>query len=162
MTTVMGTFTGVDDAPARGYVRFVPTAGLGLTIADLPLPITEKIVDGDVSVELDPSGVGWAWQVTFQIYGLPHWTRYYIVPASGTLDFSELTEVDPESLDPAAEPDENWYAYVDQIVAGQVGRVDVVTGTEARPAFGSVFWIGGTIQPVNMAENTDIWFKANA
>lgn len=162
MTTITETYTAVNGAVARGYVRFIPTAGLGLTPPALPLPQIVKLVNGAISVELEPTGPTWAWQVITQIYGLQHWTRYYAVPASGTHTISSLTQVDPETLIPPAEPDANWYAYVDLIVAGQVGKVVVVTGTEARPAFGSVLWVGGTIQPVNMAANTDIWFKATA
>lgn len=162
MTLITETFAAIGGLPARGYVRFAPTEGLGLEAASLPMPKIAKLEAGALSIELEPSGVTWAWQVIHQIYGLPHWTKYYAVPASGTYVLSTLTEVDPETLVPEAAPDSNWYAYVDQIVAGQVGRVDVLTGAEARPTFGSVFWIGGTVQPTNMAENTDIWFKATA
>lgn len=162
MTTITETFAAVGGATARGYIRFIPTAGLGLNPPTLPLPQVVKLVDGAISVELEPSGPTWAWRVVHQIYGLQHWTIHYAVPASGTYVLSTLTQVDPETLVPPAEPDENWYAYVDLIVAGQVGRVEVITGAEARPSFGSVLWIGGTIQPTNMAESTDIWFKATA
>lgn len=162
MVTV--TIPPVNGLPARGYVRFVPTTMWGEPdIADLPTPITAKITAGAASAELEPNGLDWAWEVTYQIYGLPHWIEYYTIPASGTFNLADLTEVDPQTLDPAVdEPDPSWYTYVDQIVSGQVGRVVVVTGAEERPPFGSVFWVGGTIQPVNMAESADIWFKATS
>lgn len=165
MTLVTATLNGPtagDPTPARGYVRFVPTAGF-LTPAGsvtLPLPKTVQIVDGQISVEITPTGPGWAWAVTYQILGLPHWTRYYAVPDVPTIALNDLTEVDIQTLNPISTPDPSWYAYVDSIVAGQVGVVHVVTGSEVRPSFGSVLWVGGTTQPTNMAENTDIWFKA--
>lgn len=39
-----------------------------------------------------------------------------------------------------------------------LGYVDVVTGSESRPANTRVIWIGGTVQPVNM-QNLDVWLK---
>lgn len=39
-----------------------------------------------------------------------------------------------------------------------LGFVDVTTGSETRPANARVIWIGGTTQPVNMA-NLDVWLK---
>lgn len=37
--------------------------------------------------------------------------------------------------------------------------VDVVTGDEVRPAIAKVLWVGGTVQPTNMAVG-DVWLKA--
>lgn len=39
-----------------------------------------------------------------------------------------------------------------------LGFVDVTTGNETRPSKGRVIWIGGTTEPVNMA-NLDVWLK---
>lgn len=156
--------TAGDPTPARGYIRWVPTAGF-LTpegSVTLPLPKTVALVEGLMTIEVTPSGPGWAWAVTYQILGLPHWTRYYAVPDVPSTTLSALVEVDIQTLNPVSEPEPSWYAYVDSIVAGQVGTVQVVTGSEVRPSFGSVLWVGGTTQPTNMAENTDIWFKATS
>lgn len=43
--------------------------------------------------------------------------------------------------------------------AAALGYVDVVTGSETRPANARVIWIGGTTQPTNM-DNLDVWLKA--
>lgn len=43
--------------------------------------------------------------------------------------------------------------------ANALGFVDVVTGSEARPAQARIIWIGGTTAPVNM-NNLDVWLKA--
>ena len=150
-------------APAEGYLLFTPTTSWTdpADLGSLPLPKRVKLVNGAATVELEPTGPGWAWGVTYMVYRLEHWTEYYVVPDVGTVNLNDLTQVDIRTLDPyVEEPDPAWYAYVDSVVAGQVGRVEVVTGTEARPGFPSVFWIGGTTQPVNMAENADVWFKA--
>jgi hypothetical protein len=163
MTTVTASPQGINGALSRGFLRFTPsTAWAQPGITDLPMPVTVKLVNGTATVELEPTGLYWAWAVTFQIYGLPQWTRYYAVPSTGSFNLTELAEVDPQTLVPSGEPAPVWYAYVDQIVAGQVGKVTVVTGNEARPPFGSVFWVGGTIQPTNMADGSDIWFKATS
>lgn len=148
--------------PARGYVRFEPTKSRtsGSSVV-LPLPFTVALVNGEASVDITPSGAGWSWKVTYKLLGLPHETHYYLVPESVTpIPDTALVEVDPATLEPGAVPDAGWYAYVDQLVAGRVGVVAVVTGNEPRLPMDAVFWVGGTTQPVNMAENTDIWFKA--
>lgn len=154
---------GPDPDPARGYLRFVPTkshtAGNAVT---LPIAFTAKLSNGLTSVDITPTGPGWSWQVTYQLLGLVHETHYYLVPDVPTIAHTDLVEVNPDTLDPTATPDPGWYSYVDSIVAGQVGTVQVTTGNEVRPGFGSVLWVGGATQPVNMAENTDIWFKATA
>lgn len=165
-TTVTETFyvpgPGETPVPARGYVRWYPVApGIvpGGTI--LPVPFRVALVNGAMTVSVEATGPGWVWAITEQFYGLVQRTRYYLVPNSATpVDLSTLTEVDLLSLQPTAQPDPGWYAYLDAIAAGQVGVVKVVTGTEARVNFGSVLWIGGSTQPVNMADGTDIWFKA--
>ena len=43
-------------------------------------------------------------------------------------------------------------------VSAALGFVDVSTGNEARPANARVIWIGGTTEPVNMAD-LDVWLK---
>lgn len=45
------------------------------------------------------------------------------------------------------------------MTANALGFVDVTTGNEARPANARIIWIGGTTEPVNMA-NLDVWLKA--
>lgn len=163
MTTVTASLAPVFGAGVRGYLRFFPTSGwINPEIPEsYPPEILGKLVNGAVSVDLEPSGVDWAWGVEYKILGLEHWTEYYAVPDTGNINLSDLVEVDVSTLEPTTEePTPAWYAYVDSVIAGTVGRVQVVTGTEARPNFASVFWIGGTTQPTNMAENTDVWFKA--
>lgn len=164
MTTVTATLTGANGQPARGYLRFTPTTDwTGATGVTLPLPQTVKLVGGSASVELVPSGLNWSWEVTYMILGVEHWVAYYVVPDSGIVTLSSLVSVNPDTLTQQSTPAPSWYTYVDNIVAGQVGRVVVVTGSEPRPGgFGSVFWVGGTTQPVNMVADTDIWFKASS
>jgi hypothetical protein len=150
-------------AGVRGYLRFVPTAGWATPEVPESYPPEQlaKLIDGAVSVELEPTGPGWAWGVEYRLLGLEHWTEYYVVPDTGTINLASLVEVDVSSLEPTTEePDPAWYSYVESVGAGTVGRVQVVTGSEVRPSFPSVFWIGGATQPINMAENTDVWFKA--
>lgn len=164
MTLVTVTPTGPSGVEARGYIKFTPTTGWGLpTVDNLPTPQTIALVNGTVSTELIPSGIGWAWGVTFQVLGLKHWKLYYVIPDVASVDLAALTPVSIQTLQPNnTGPTPAWYAYVDSIVAGQVGTVTVVTGDEVRPVFESVLWIGGTTQPTNMAENQDIWFKATS
>ena len=168
MTVVHHTFfvpdAGEAPVPARGYVRWTPTVSRSMPDGTIvPLPFRVALVDGVMTVDVTATGPGWVWAVTFQIYGLVQRTRYYLVPNSATpIDLRDLVEVDPTTLDPTAEPDAGWYAYLELLAGKQVGVVHVVTGNEPRVDFGTVIWIGGETQPVNMAELTDIWFKPAA
>lgn len=147
--------------PARGYLNFVPTTALNSGTTDiLPLEFTVPLVDGEASADLLPTGIGWAWSVNYRILGYTHYSKTYAVPDVPTIDFRSLVELDWTTLEPDATPDPAWYGWVDQIVQGQVGVVAVTTGNEPRPAFPAVLWIGGITEPVNMADLTDIWFKA--
>lgn len=165
MTVVTDTFympdPGPDPVGAKGYVRWSPTVpGVLPTGTVLPLPFRVALVNGTMTVDIAATGPGWVWAVTYQFYGLRQVTKYYLVPnVPGPLSIRDLTEVDPYTSDPSIEPDQGWYAYLGLLAEKQVGVVHVVTGDEPREDFGSVIWIGGATQPVNMAELTDIWFK---
>jgi hypothetical protein len=189
--------------PARGYLRW--TAVRGWSAAGnalvLPLPFRVKLVSGAASVDVEHTGPDWAWEVTYELAGLPHDTKLYAVPDSASpVELSALTEVQPLPGTPAKPLPENWSltladainAAVGPAVAAAMGAgidasvqsavaaavtssvsssvaaaladaprtVTVLTGAEARPATtGVVSWIGGTVQPVNMASG-DLWFKA--
>jgi hypothetical protein len=148
--------------PARGYLTFEPTKSrTSGTSVTLPLPFTVALVNGEASVDIAPTGDGWSWGITYRLLGVVHETHYYLVPdEEDPVPHTLLVEVDPDTLEPGAEPDPGWYSYVQMLIEGQVGVVPVVTGNEARLPMSAVFWVGGSTQPVNMAENTDIWFKA--
>lgn len=154
---------GEDPVPAKGYLRWFPMVPGELPNGTiLPFPFTVRLSpEGNMTVDITATGAGWVWGVTQKIYGLLQTTKYYLVPSSATpLDFRDLVEVDPFTADPSAPADPGWYAYLEALQGKQVGVVHVVTGNELRTNFGTVIWIGGTTQPVHMAELTDIWFKA--
>jgi hypothetical protein len=154
---------GAGQVPSRGYLRWAPSrARVSDGTIITALPFTVPLVDGVATADVEPSGTDWVWAVTYRLLGIKHVTRYYIVPDVPTIDIEDLVEVDPATLDPAAQPDPGWYALLDSLAAGQIGVVHVTTGNEARTPYGTVLWLGGTTQPVNMAEGTDVWFKASA
>lgn len=105
--------------PARGYLRWAPvrgwsTAGNALV---LPVPFRVKLAAGSASVTVDPTTVDWAWEVTYELFGLPHEKHLYSVPASGSvLELSALTEVQPLPGTPAAELPANWSVALDASV----------------------------------------------
>lgn len=169
--------------PARGYLRWAAvrgwsTAGNALV---LPLPFRVKLVAGVAAVDVEPTTVDWAWEVTYELAGVPHEKHYYAVPASGTpLELNTLAQVAPLTGQSAGPLPQNWSVALEGAVsaalAAQVGpavtaevtgalagvpqSVMVVSGTEARPSTtGAVLWVGGGARPANMS-NGDVWFKA--
>ena len=75
----------------------------------LPASFTVRLVAGEATLHLAPTGAGWCWQI---VERTPRGkTRYVLVPDSAAvLDYGPLVDVDPLTLDPAAEPEAAWWA----------------------------------------------------
>ena len=78
----------------------------------LPQGFTLTLGD-DQTFNLDPTDNAWCWKLTITHFnkGVKYeQTRYVIVPNSQeTLTYQELTDVDPDSLEPTADPDPVWW-----------------------------------------------------
>ena len=105
--------------PICGAVRFVPTrrrtAGAGII---LPAGFDAELVGGEVTVELAATGLDWCWMVIEPTKrGL---IRYIIVPDVGddVLEYAELLDVDPATLEPSAEPEAAWWAAIETMAGG--------------------------------------------
>jgi hypothetical protein len=85
---------------ASGSLRWQPTgrrvAGGALI---LPKDFTVTLDGGGVSVEVEPTDSTWAWMVVEQFAGVPARRRYFTVPESGPVAYTDLVEVAPDSLD---------------------------------------------------------------
>ena len=85
-----------------------------------------RLVAGEATLHLAPTGAGWCWQI---IERTPHGkTRYVLVPGSvATLDYADLVDVDPLTLDPTAEPEAAWWAMAGSTVtSGAVVGDDLI------------------------------------
>ena len=76
-----------------------------------------RLVAGEAVLHLAATGVGWCWQI---IERTPRGkTRYVLVPDSvATLDYADLVDVDPTTLDPAAKPEAAWWAAWQAMASG--------------------------------------------
>lgn len=76
-----------------------------------------RLVAGEATLHLAPTGAGWCWQI---IERTPRGkTRYVLVPDSvATLDYADLVDVDPLTLDPTSEPEAAWWAAWDALASG--------------------------------------------
>jgi len=158
---------------ATGRIRATPTRRR--TVGDavvLPAPFVVTLVDGVALLDLEPTAATWAWKIVEQTFSVTT-TRYVAVPDSETtLGYEDLTDVDPDTLNPAVEPEAAWTvalgAVDDRVTAleaspgggGNVDAVEVLTGTEARPDATLVFWrdmrADQTVAPSNMLA-IDVW-----
>jgi len=161
------------NTPSPGHIRATPTRRrtVGNSVV-LPIPFTASLTAGVVTVELAATGPDWCWRIE-EMTDAPA-VRYVAVPESAvTLGYEDLTDVDPATLDPAAEPEAAWTVTLgttnDRVTAleaspgggGNVDAVQVLTGTEARPDALLVFWrdkrADQTTAPVNMDGTIDVW-----
>ena len=108
--------TGVD-VPAVGALRWQPTLRRTVgTHITLPDAFTVELVDGRASVDVAPTGLDWCWTVReFPRTGI---VRHVQVPALGPVNYSALVDVDPKTLEPAAEPEAAWWAAWTALAAG--------------------------------------------
>jgi chitodextrinase len=147
--------------PAPGGIRATPTRRR--TVADaivLPVRFTAQLTAGETIVELAPTGADWCWRIEEMTPGGA--TRYVAVPESSeTLGYEDLVDVDPDTLDPAAEPEAAWYVALTAALRTVMHSVTVVTGSEPRPdTTASVVWFDTRVDqstaPTNKAD-IDIW-----
>ena len=102
-----------------GPMRFAPSKrrSAGQDII-LPAGFDVDLVDGEAVVELDATGPDWCW--TAYEPTLRGAIRHFLVPDVGddVLEYSELVDVDPATLDPTAVPEAAWWAAWQAMAAG--------------------------------------------
>jgi hypothetical protein len=119
MTLVHVDLRTPDDGPAAGVLEWIPTRRRTVdTHIVLPDAIQVPLTGGVADVEVDATGPDWAWRVVER--ARRGTTRYVVVPDVAEAEYSELVDVDPATLDPAAEPEAAWGLALDAM--GQ--RVD--------------------------------------
>lgn len=92
------------DVPGRGALRWEPSARRVGPDGALVLPAGFRVplVDGSAEVDVEPSTGQWAWSVIELFAGQPPKQRLLAVPAQGPVDYTELLELDPATLDVAS------------------------------------------------------------
>lgn len=97
--------------PARGALRFVPTARREVAgEVVLPISFTAPLVDGVAVVDLEPTDPEWAWRIDEHVTGAVARTIWAAVPDVPQIDYTDLVELDPKTLAPTAEPTAAWAA----------------------------------------------------
>lgn len=75
----------------------------------LPDPFVVPLTDGEGTVNLRPTAPGWAWELAERYTGGV--TRTVLVPDSDeVVEYADLVDVDPTTLEPDAEPEAAWWA----------------------------------------------------
>lgn len=100
--------------------RVVPAAGLLPAAVVLPASFTAALADGAVDVDVEPNVAGWVWSVVESFIGSPARRRYFQVPNVSSIDYADLTEIDPDTLSPEPSTDPAWLASVNELSAGTV------------------------------------------
>lgn len=103
--------------------RWTPTKRVDFDSSiQLPAPFTATAAG---EIEVPPTGNGWAWVVREDMPG--GMIRTVIVPDIDVIRYSELTDVDPVTLDPSAEPEAAWWAEIkNQITGARIDDADLV------------------------------------
>lgn len=115
-------------------IRCVPTQvrELGTTVV-LPEGFTAS-GPAPLTIELAPTTNTWLWRVDEKVRGGRR-ARYLAVPDSAfPVEYADLVEVDPNTLDPLAEPEAAWWVALNQVVveAGAITPEQVDAKIEAH------------------------------
>ena len=107
-------------APISGPMRFAPSRrrSAGADII-LPAGFDVDLVDGEAVVELDATGPDWCWTAVEPTKRGA--IRSILVPEASddeVLEYEGLTDVDPATLEPSAEPEAAWWAAWAALAAG--------------------------------------------
>lgn len=120
--------------PAVGMLRFTPTkTHIVGTAFVMPLPFIVTLdATGAATVTLEATTSTWVWAVDTYINGVSGYTKYVTVPATGTVNYTDLVEVDLSTLTPTAAPSPAWVAMANSTVTtgAIVGNDLVLTRTD--------------------------------
>lgn len=119
-------------APTNGGTR----AGVGMVVfqpsarhtddASVVLPDTFTVVldeEGEATVDIRPTGPDWCWKTDEQVpYGSIRW--FTVPDTAGTLEYAELTDVDPRTFKPGR-----------NLAAWQAVTGDIKTMIDSMPRF---------------------------
>ena len=113
-------------APITGPMRFAPSRRRsdGQDII-LPAGFDVNLVDGEVVVELDATGLDWCWAAYEPT--LRGAIRHFLVPDvpdDEVLEYEGLPDVDPATLEPSAEPEAAWWAALEAGAYGVAATPD--------------------------------------
>lgn len=117
--------------PSRGLVSWEPTAlrEVGTTVV-LPDGLTTHLVNGRVTVPVDPTGATWCWRVTVYSDTGIVLVRHVAVPDVPSIEFTELQQVDPTTLLPTEDTVPAWTAITTTIQ----GYMDAAAGSSTSAA----------------------------
>lgn len=108
------------DRHAVGQLEWSPTArrvvgGVTVLPAGFVVPLDGS---ADPTIDVAATAPGWAWRVVERMAGGSARPRHLTVPATDALvDYADLIEVDPATLQPTAPPAAAWWAALDQLAA---------------------------------------------
>lgn len=107
-------------SPAVGTLLFFPTRRLNFaSYTVLPDSIVVPLENGKATVDLRPTGIDWAWNVLEKVkHGI---RRTVAVPDTENINYSDLVNVAPGTLQPTAEPEAAWWVALDELTLGGGG-----------------------------------------
>lgn len=136
MTVVHIDLRGPDGVPATGSILLSPTLRRHIEegmedFIILPSSFIVQLTDGKVDVELDPTGPDWAWSIIERAKtGI---RRYVVVPDVTEVNYGDLIDVDPSTLDPSATPEAAWWAAIENAVFSTT--INAIVGPITQSAY---------------------------
>lgn len=107
--------------PAAGYIAVAmyhrEQGGSGTSYVDIGPTVDYQLVDGEVTIDLEPNTEANAWQISERVIG--GITRLISVPDSPTVvEYSSLPSLDGRTLPPSGEPEAAWWIALEEVAAG--------------------------------------------
>lgn len=104
--------------------------------------MTLEVVSESVSVDLEPTSLGEAWVISLVTRGGDSIAGFFAVPISDSVYFHELESLDPNSLEPDAKPEPEWWAVarstVNEAELSKSGELTLIRSDGKRLSLGTV------------------------
>lgn len=91
----------------------------------VPIGFRMALQEGRNSINVAHTGTDWVWRVDEHIHGLGNRVTYVAVPDVGEINFTELTPINPNTLDPLATPEPIWFVKMEERLGGFLTSVEL-------------------------------------
>lgn len=100
--------------------RVIPSDGVQPAAIVLPDSFTVPLSAGAATVDVEPTPGEWLWSVIEAFDGSAPKRKYLAVPDVESVDYADLSEIDPGTLSPAPALNPAWLAPLNEVRAGTV------------------------------------------
>lgn len=97
----------------------------------VPIGFRMALQEGVNDINVAPTGVDWVWRVDEHIHGLGNRVTYVAVPDVAEVNFTQLTPINPNSLEPLATPEPIWFTKMGELFEDFISSAELTNRVAA-------------------------------